>query len=108
MPYVGAPLSPFVAVLSMVPPLAILPILFIVLRPGRAVEGDADRASASPRSWSATWHSASAEMPVELLIKAQTLGASTWQIVLRVVLPQVLPRLLDPACACRSARPGCS
>jgi len=29
------------------------------------------------------------------LIKAQTLGANTWQIILRVVLPQVLPRLLD-------------
>ena len=35
------------------------------------------------------------EMPREQLIKAQTLGASTWQIVLRVVLPQMLPRLVD-------------
>ena len=34
-------------------------------------------------------------MPQEQIIKAQTLGASTWQLVLRVVLPQVLPRLLD-------------
>jgi hypothetical protein len=31
------------------------------------------------------------EMPSELLIKAQTLGASTWQIILRVVLPQIAP-----------------
>jgi len=30
-----------------------------------------------------------------LLIKAQTLGASTWQIIIRVVLPLVLPRLID-------------
>jgi NitT/TauT family transport system permease protein len=30
-----------------------------------------------------------------LLIKAQTLGGSTWQIVLRVVLPQIVPRLAD-------------
>ena len=29
------------------------------------------------------------------MIKAQTLGASTWQIILRVVLPQIAPRLLD-------------
>jgi NitT/TauT family transport system permease protein len=29
-----------------------------------------------------------------LLIKAQTLGASTWTLMLRVVLPQLLPRLL--------------
>jgi NitT/TauT family transport system permease protein len=35
------------------------------------------------------------EIPEELLIKVQTLGASTWQIILRVVLPHVLPRLLD-------------
>ena len=35
------------------------------------------------------------ELPREQLIKAQTLGASTWQIALRVVLPQILPRLID-------------
>ena len=36
-----------------------------------------------------------AELPEEQLVKAQTLGASTWQLVLRVVLPQTLPRLID-------------
>jgi NitT/TauT family transport system permease protein len=35
------------------------------------------------------------DLPTEQLIKAQTLGASTWQIVLRVILPQVLPRQID-------------
>jgi NitT/TauT family transport system permease protein len=35
------------------------------------------------------------ELPREQLIKAQTLGASTWQIALRIVLPQMLPRLID-------------
>jgi NitT/TauT family transport system permease protein len=35
------------------------------------------------------------ELPHEQLVKAQTLGASTWQIVVRIVLPQVWPRLLD-------------
>jgi NitT/TauT family transport system permease protein len=34
-------------------------------------------------------------MPVEELIKAQTLGAGTWLTLWRVVLPQMLPRLLD-------------
>ena len=34
------------------------------------------------------------EIPPELLIKAQTLGASTWTLILRVILPQLLPRLL--------------
>jgi NitT/TauT family transport system permease protein len=36
-----------------------------------------------------------AELPPEEIVKAQTLGASTWQIVLRVVLPQMWPRLVD-------------
>ena len=35
------------------------------------------------------------ELPPEQLIKAQTLGASTWQLILRVVLPQTWPRLID-------------
>jgi NitT/TauT family transport system permease protein len=36
-----------------------------------------------------------AELPAEQIIKAQTLGASTWQLILRVVLPQLWPRLID-------------
>jgi NitT/TauT family transport system permease protein len=36
-----------------------------------------------------------AELPAEQLIKAQTLGASTWQLIVRVVLPQIWPRLID-------------
>jgi NitT/TauT family transport system permease protein len=36
-----------------------------------------------------------AELPDEQIIKAQTLGASTWQLVIRVVLPQMWPRLID-------------
>jgi NitT/TauT family transport system permease protein len=36
-----------------------------------------------------------AEIPAEQLIKAQTLGATTWQILLRVVAPQMMPRLID-------------
>ena len=35
------------------------------------------------------------EIPAEQLIKAQTLGANSWQIIVRVILPQVLPRLID-------------
>ena len=31
----------------------------------------------------------------EQLVKAQSLGASTWQVALRVVLPQVMPRLIE-------------
>ncbi|PJN93617.1 lipid kinase, partial [Amaricoccus sp. HAR-UPW-R2A-40] len=34
------------------------------------------------------------EIPREMIVKAETLSASSWLIALRVVLPQVLPRLL--------------
>ena len=34
-------------------------------------------------------------MPREQLIKAQTLGASTWQVAIHVVLPQIMPRLIQ-------------
>jgi len=33
------------------------------------------------------------ELPREMIVKAETLGATSWQIGLRVVLPQILPRL---------------
>ena len=33
--------------------------------------------------------------PREQIVKAQTLGASTWQLMLRVVLPQAMPRLFQ-------------
>jgi NitT/TauT family transport system permease protein len=35
------------------------------------------------------------ELPTEQLVKAQTLGGSSWQIVTRVIVPQMLPRLAD-------------
>ena len=35
------------------------------------------------------------ELPREQLVKAQTLGGNSWQIILRVILPQILPRLID-------------
>jgi NitT/TauT family transport system permease protein len=35
------------------------------------------------------------ELPREQIIKAETLSGSSWQIILRVILPQVLPRLID-------------
>ena len=35
------------------------------------------------------------EIPSEQIIKVQTLGASTWQIITRVITPQILPRLID-------------
>ena len=94
LPYVRAGLSPLVAVISMIPPMAMLPILFIVFGLNELSKVVLIVIGVAPflmRDLQARVM----EMPGEQLIKAQTLGASSWQIVLRVVLPQMLPRLLD-------------
>lgn len=94
LPLVRAALAPFVAVLSLIPPLAILPILFIVFgldelsKVALIVIGIAPymMRDLSQRVLS---------LPTEQLVKAQTLGASTWQIAVRIALPQVLPHLIQ-------------
>ncbi|HYH22295.1 MAG TPA: ABC transporter permease subunit [Azospirillum sp.] len=94
IPYVRAGLSPFVAMLSMVPPMAVLPVLFIVFGLDELSKVVLIVVGVAPflvRDLAMRV----GEMPREQLIKAQTLGASTWQIVVRVVLPQVVPRLAD-------------
>lgn len=94
IPYVQRTLSPLVKVLSMIPPLAVLPILFIALGVDELskivliVFGIAPCIARDVQQ-------RVEELPAELLIKAQTLGASTWQLILRIVLPQTVPRLLD-------------
>ncbi len=90
----NALLAAFVAMISMVPPLAVLPILFIVMGLGEASKIALIVIGVAPfltRDLAMRVR----ELPREQLIKAQTLGASTWQIALRVVLPQVMPRLID-------------
>lgn len=94
LPIANATLGPVVAVTSMVPPLALLPILFIVMGLGEAskimliVIGTTLKLV---RDLTLRVQ----EIPREQIIKAQTLGASTWQIAIRIVLPQMLPRLID-------------
>ncbi|QLF94731.1 ABC transporter permease [Pseudomonas sp. ABC1] len=93
LPLFGASLSPLLAVLSMVPPLAILPILFIVFGLGELSKVMLIVIGITP-ILARDIEQRAREIPRELLIKAQTLGASTWTLILRVVLPQLLPRLL--------------
>jgi NitT/TauT family transport system permease protein len=94
IPYARAGFSPFVAVLSMIPPMAVLPILFIVFGLDEVSKVVLIAIGITPfliRDLALRV----AEIPGELIIKAETLGASTWQIILRVVLPQIVPRLAD-------------
>ncbi len=94
IPFVRAGLSPFVAAFSMVPPMAVLPILFIVIGMGELAKVALIVIGVTPLIVRDLQQRVS-EIPAEQLIKAQTLGASTWTIVVRVVLPQLLPRLFD-------------
>ncbi len=94
IPLITNTLSPFIRVLSMIPPLAMLPILFIAFGVGELAKVVLIVFGVAPFITRDVQQRVE-ELPVELLVKAQTLGASTWQIILRVVVPQVLPRLLD-------------
>ena len=94
LPGVNALMAPFVGVASMVPPLALLPILFIAMGLGEGSKVALIVIGTLP--FIIRYLTLRVlELPREQLIKAQTLGASTWQIALRVVLPQILPRLID-------------
>jgi len=94
IPYVQATFSSLVAALAMIPPLAVLPILFIVVGLGEAAKITLIVVGIAP-SIARDIAMRVTELPQEQIIKAQTLGASTWQLVLRVVLPQMWPRLID-------------
>jgi len=99
LPYLRAAIAPFVAAVSLIPPLAILPILFIVVGLGEVAKVTLIVIGVAPvivRDLAMR----AAELPNEQIIKAQTLGASTWQLVLRVVLPQLWPRLIDALRLC--------
>jgi NitT/TauT family transport system permease protein len=93
LPIAGAGFGTLVAVLSMIPPMAVLPILFIIFGLGELSKVVLIIIGVTPmlvRDISLEV----AGMPREQLIKAQTLGASTWQVAIRVVLPQIMPRLI--------------
>jgi NitT/TauT family transport system permease protein len=92
-PYVRSLLAPFFAAVSMVPPLALLPILFIVMGLGETSKVTLIVIGIAPimiRDLALKV----IELPREQTVKAETLGATSWQIGVRVVLPQILPRLI--------------
>jgi NitT/TauT family transport system permease protein len=94
LPVVGATFASVIAVLSMIPPMAVLPILFIVFGLGELSKVVLIVFGVAPflvRDLAL----AVGYLPAEQLIKAQSLGASTWQLAIRVVLPQVMPRLIE-------------
>ncbi|WP_087000676.1 ABC transporter permease [Rhizobium sullae] len=93
LPYLRSLLAPFAVVISMVPPLALLPVLFIVMGLGEASKIALIVIGVAP-TMIRDLALKTLELPREQIVKAETLGGSSWQIALRVVLPQILPRLI--------------
>lgn len=94
LPVVRAGLGPLVATLAVIPPIAVLPILFIVFGLGETSKIVLIFVGLAP-FMVRDLASHVAAIPEEQLIKAQTLGAGTWTVALRVALPQALPRLIE-------------
>lgn len=85
--------SPFLTFVSMIPPLALLPILFISFGIGEAGKVILIVIGTFPvlcRDMALSIRSIS----TEIVVKAKTLGASDAGVVYRIFLPQLVPRLL--------------
>ncbi|MDW6002382.1 ABC transporter permease [Vibrio mangrovi] len=94
LPLIRSSLSPLVTAISLIPPMAILPILFIMLGLGEVSKITLIVIGICPiiiRDIQLKTQS----LPEEQLIKAQTLGGNSWQIIVRVIIPQILPHLID-------------
>lgn len=94
LPPVRATFGPLVTRIAVIPPIALLPILFIALGLGEAAKVALIVIGIAPVMIRDIAAHVGA-LPREQLIKAQTLGASSWQIMIRVALPQAMPRLIQ-------------
>ena len=93
IPRVRAFLLPFVTVVCVIPPLALLPILFIALGLGETAKITLIAVGVAPVMVRDIANRVM-ELPPELVAKAQTLGGNSWTMILRLVLPQIMPRLI--------------
>ena len=94
LPPVRATFGMLVTGIAVIPPIALLPILFIAFGLGETAKVALIVIGIAPfmiRDIAA--HVGG--LPREQIVKAQTLGASTWQLILRVALPQAMPRLIQ-------------
>jgi NitT/TauT family transport system permease protein len=94
IPVARAVVSPLVVAIALIPALAILPILTIIFGVGEASKIILIVIGLTPLI-ARDLQQYVQSMPQEQLIKAQTLGGNSSQIIMRVMLPQVMPRLFD-------------
>lgn len=93
LPIMSALMTPIITIFSLIPPLAILPILFIMFSIGSAkiiliIIGIAPFIARDV-------YRATLAIPQEQLVKAETLGGNSIQIICRVIVPQVMPALIS-------------
>jgi NitT/TauT family transport system permease protein len=93
LPPMRATFGPLVTGIAVIPPIALLPILFIALGLGETAKVALIVIGIAPVMVRDIMAHVVA-LPREQIVKAQTLGASSWQIMIRVALPQAMPRLL--------------
>jgi NitT/TauT family transport system permease protein len=93
LPVARATLGGLVTTIAVIPPIALLPVLFIVFGLGETAKVALIVIGVAPFLIRDLADHVAA-LPQEQLIKAQTLGASSWQLALRVALPQAMPRLI--------------
>lgn len=96
LPPVRATFSPLVTAIAVIPPIALLPILFIVFGLGETSKVALIVIGIAPFMIRDVAAHITA-LPREQVMKALTLGASSWQLMLRVALPQAMPRLIQAA-----------
>jgi len=93
-PGLNAILQSFLTFISMIPPLAILPILFIVVGIEETAKVTLIFIGVFPVIARDTYLAVKA-LPREQITKAITLGASHLDVVYRIILPQIMPRLIN-------------
>jgi NitT/TauT family transport system permease protein len=94
LPYVEQLLYRFVLFFDKTPALALLPILFIVFGLGEVSKIALIAIGVMPTIVLDTYLKAK-EVPREQIIKAMTLKASNAEILYRIVLPKIFPKVLD-------------
>ncbi len=94
LPGANAAVNPFITFLSMIPPLAVLPILFITFGVDELSKVVLIIIGVFPLIARDIRLSVLA-LPQEQVTKALTLGASQLQLATKILLPQIMPRLLQ-------------
>jgi NitT/TauT family transport system permease protein len=94
LPPVRTTFGPLVTAIAVIPPIALLPILFITFGLGETAKVALIVVGITPfMIRDLAGHIAA--LPREQVVKALTLGASSLQLLLRVALPQAMPRLIE-------------